>query len=77
MATANSYGLLWLSSYVEVTHTFVKPNRCIREQYSCNCSKLRVDVVIIKASYVEVLYALPVSLYVQSVGSWDNSPGNC
>ena len=34
-------------------------------------------MVIIKASYVEVLSALPVSLYVQSVGSGDNSRGNC
>ena len=54
-------------SYVEVTHTFVKPNRCFREQYSCNCSMLRVDVVIIKTSFVEVLYALPVSLYIQAL----------
>ena len=35
-------------------------------------------MVIIKASFVEVyIYALPIIMYIQSVGSEDNSRDNC
>ena len=40
--------------FLGIAHNFVKPNRCMEDNTHGNFSNLRVAVVIIKASYVEV-----------------------